>query len=62
LSGILFVLGSGIPWEMLPREMDRASDVTFWRRLRDWQAPGAWDRPHRKWLRRFRQADRIDWV
>src|SRR6266566_3249641 len=37
LSGILFVLRSGIPWEMLPQELRCGSGMTCWRRLRDWQ-------------------------
>ena len=61
LTGILFVLRSGIPWEMLPGEMGRGSGVTCWRRLRDWQEAGVWDRLHRELLRRLRGADRIDW-
>jgi len=28
LTGILFVLKSGIPWEMLPREMGSGSGMT----------------------------------
>lgn len=36
LTGILFVLKSGIPWEMLPAEMGCGSGMTCWRRLRDW--------------------------
>lgn len=43
LTGILFVLLTGIPWEMLPREMGSGSGVTCWRRLRDWQTAGVWD-------------------
>jgi transposase len=35
LSGIIFVLRSGILWRMLPKEMDFGSGVTCWRRLRD---------------------------
>ena len=61
LTGILFVLSSGIPWEMLPQEMGCGAGVTCWRRLRDWQAAGVWDRLHRVLLRRLHQADRIDW-
>jgi transposase len=34
LTGILFVLQSGIPWEMLPQEMGCGSGMTCWRRLR----------------------------
>jgi len=40
LTGIIVVLKSGIPWEMLPQEMGRGSGVTCWRRLRDWQEAG----------------------
>src|SRR5688500_2739025 len=47
LSGILFVLRSGIPWEMLPRELGYGSGMTCWRRLRDWQNRGVWKRIHR---------------
>ena len=61
LTGILFVLKSGIPWEMLPQEMGCGSGMTCWRRLRDWQAAGVWDRLHRELLNRLGAADRIDW-
>src|SRR5438105_1120661 len=40
LTGIIFVLRSGLPWEMLPQEMGCGSGVTCWRRLRDWQDAG----------------------
>jgi transposase len=61
LIGILFVLRTGIPWEMLPAEMGCGSGVTCWRRLRDWQAAGVWQRLHHELLRQLRDADRIDW-
>src|SRR5438128_2056140 len=46
LTGILFVLRSGIPWEMLPQELGCGSGMTCWRRLRDWQERGLWDLIH----------------
>jgi transposase len=46
LTGILFVLRSGIPWEMLPRELGCGSGMTCWRRLRDWQEAGIWQLIH----------------
>ncbi len=61
LTGIIFVLKSGIPWEMLPRELGCGSGMTCWRRLRDWQAAGVWDRLHRALLDRLGAADQIDW-
>ena len=61
LTGIIFVLKSGIPWEMLPQELGCGSGMTCWRRLRDWQAAGVWERLHRVLLDRLGAADRIDW-
>ena len=61
LTGILFVLKSGIPWEMLPQEMGCGSGSTCWRRLRDWQEAGVWEELHRALLDRLGEADRIDW-
>src|SRR5918997_332959 len=61
LAGIIFVLKSGIPWGMLPPELGRGSGMTCWRRLRDWQEAGVWDRRHRALLDRLGEADRIDW-
>ena len=61
LTGIIFVLKSGIPWEMLPLEMGCGSSVTCWRRLRDGQEAGVWDRLHQTLLDRLGAADRIDW-
>ena len=62
LTGILFILKSGIPWEMLPQELGCGSGVTCWRRLRDWTAAGVWHRLHRVLLDRLGEADRIDWA
>ena len=61
LTGILFVLRSGIPWEMLPQEMGCGSGMTCWRRLRDWQEAGVWRRVHQVLLDKLGQADQIDW-
>ncbi len=61
LTGILFVLMSGIPWEMLPKEMGCGSGMTCWRRLRLWQEAGVWDELHRVLLDRLRAADKINW-
>jgi len=61
LTGILFVLKSGIPWEMLPPEMGCGSGMTCWRRLREWQEAGVWQRLHELLLSKLRKADQIDW-
>jgi len=60
LRGILFVLKTGIAWEDLPQEMGCGSGMTCWRRLRDWQKAGVWDKIHRILLSQLRRADQID--
>ena len=61
LTGILFVLKTGIPWEYLPKELGAGSGMTCWRRLRDWQAAGVWQKIWHALLDELGQADAIDW-
>ncbi len=61
LTGIVFVLQSGIPWEMLPQELGCGSGMSCWRRLRDWQRAGVWKRLHHVLLQRLQDAGQIDW-
>ncbi len=61
LAGIIFVLKSGIPWKMLPKEMGCGSGVTCWRRLRDWQKAGVWRRLHRLLLDLLGKTIEVDW-
>ncbi|SOE27224.1 Transposase [Streptomyces sp. OK228] len=46
LCGILYVLHTGIQWEYLPQELGFGSGMTCWRRLRDWNEAGVWQRLH----------------
>ena len=61
LTGILFVLRTGIAWEYLPQELGCGSGMTCWRRLRDWQAQGVWQKVHQTLLNALGDADQIDW-
>lgn len=61
LTGILFVLKTGIPWEYLPKEMGCGSGMTCWRRLRDWQEAGVWETIRRVLLQRLEDTEQIDW-
>lgn len=61
LTGVLFVLKSGIPWEMLPQEMGCGSGMTCWRRLRDWHRAKVWQTLHEALLARLEAAHLIDW-
>lgn len=61
LTGIIFILKSGMAWELLPQEMGCGSGMTCWRRLRDWQQAGVWNRLHHALLQRLADADKLDW-
>ena len=61
LVGILFVLRTGIQWEMLPQEMGCGCGMTCWRRLRDWQAAGVWKKVWRTMLDALGASNRIEW-
>ena len=61
LTGILFVLRSGCPWEYLPEEMGCGCGMTCWRRLRDWHLAGVWEKVWRVLLDELGLADAIDW-
>lgn len=61
LTGILFVLKTGLPREYLPAEMGCGSGMSCWRRLRDWQQAGVWAALHRVLLERLEGAGQLDW-
>jgi transposase len=61
LTGILFVLKTGIQWEEIPKEMGCGSGMTCWRRLRDWQADGVWTALHEVLLDELGRKGAIDW-
>ena len=60
LTGILFVLATGIAWQRLPQELGYGSGMTCWRRLHEWQQAGVFQRLHQLILAKLRQADRLD--
>lgn len=60
LTGILFVLKTGIAWEDLPAEMNCGCGMTCWRRLRDWDAAGVWQRLHELLLAEMRAAGQLE--
>ena len=59
LTGILFVLKSGIAWEDFPQEMG-CCGMTLWNRLDEWRKAGVWPALHRLLLDKLRDADEID--
>jgi transposase len=61
LQGILFVLHTGIGWEHLPQELGFGCGMTAWRRLRDWQQAGVWEKLHELLLAELHAAERLEW-
>jgi len=61
LSGILFVLYTGTPWEFLPQELGFGSGMSCWRLLRDWHQAGAWQWLHESLLAELNAAEALDW-
>src|SRR5271154_3287060 len=59
LTGIIFVLKTGIPWEDFPHEMG-CCGMTLWNRLDEWRQAGVWDQLHRLVLNQLRAEKRID--
>ncbi len=59
-TGILFVLRSGIPWNMLPKEMGCGSGSACWRRLARWQRAGVWKKLHATLLAALRERGHLD--
>ena len=61
LSGILFVLHTGIQWEFLPQELGFGSGMTCWRRLEEWNRAGVWQQLHELLLAELQAAGKLDW-
>ncbi len=61
LTGILFVLKTGIPWEYLPQEMGCGCGMTCWRRLQEWNKAGVWQQMHEVLLACLNWAGELDW-
>ena len=60
LTGILFVLKTGIPWQALPAEAFGVSGSSCWRRFSEWTTAGVWPRLHRRLLNRLGKAGGVN--
>jgi transposase len=61
LTGILFVLKTGINWNDLPWELNCGSGSRCRRRLAEWHEAGVWAQLHALLLDELQGADQIDW-
>ena len=60
LTGIVFVLRTGIPWQALPTEMDCGSGSTCWRRFAAWTELEVWSKLHAMLLGQLGKAGAIN--
>src|SRR4051794_11454354 len=56
-NAIVFVLVTGVAWRFVPQKLG-CSGVTAWRRLRDWQQTGVWERLHQALVAKLRRRRR----
>jgi transposase len=61
LTGILFVLKTGINCEDVPAELGWGCGKTCKKDLKLWQQSGVWERLHHILLEALQEADQIDW-
>jgi len=61
LTGIVFVLKTGINWEDLPAELGWGCGKTCKNYLKEWQEAGIWQGLHHILLEELQEADKIDW-
>jgi transposase len=61
LTGILFVLKTGIAWDDLPAELGCGCGKTCRQHLRDWHQAGVWRQLHAVLLAELNGAGQIDW-
>ena len=60
LTGIVFVLRSGIAWNLLPQEMGCGSGTACWPRLVAWKMAEVWQRIHETLLAELRRRGQLD--
>jgi transposase len=60
LTGIVYVLRTGMPWRLVPAELGCGSGVTCWRRLREWTEAGVWPRIHHNLLGVLGRGGQLD--
>jgi transposase len=61
LTGILFVLKTGIAWDDLPAELGCGCGKTCRHYLQQWYQAGVWQQLHAVLLAELNEADQIDW-
>lgn len=60
LTGIIFVLRTGIPWREMPAELGCGSGMTCLRRLKRWHRNGVFQKLYEVLLAELHGADKLD--
>jgi transposase len=56
----MFVLHTGCRWRDLPLALGCGSGHTAWRRLREWQEAGVWEKLHQRVLEELSEEQILD--
>lgn len=60
LRALIFILRSGMAYNLLPGDVFGVSGVTAWRRLRDWTRAGCWEQLHHILLNALGRLGQVD--
>jgi transposase len=60
LTGLVFLLRTGLAWRFLPLEMGCGSPATVWRRQKEWADAGVWPAVHHRLLEALGEAGQVD--
>ena len=60
LTGIVLMLRTGMPWNMIPQELGGGVGSTCWRRFQEWTLAGVWSEVHKRLLRTLGHKGEID--
>ena len=60
LAGILWVMMAGEQWARLPKKY--GAYVTVWRRYREWEENGVWEKIWRKLLTTMSKREELEWT
>ena len=60
LTGIVYLLRTGMSWNLIPKELGCGVGSTCWRRLNAWTKAGVWPEVHRKLLSELAKQGRVD--
>lgn len=60
LNGVLWIVKTGSQWAQLPQKY--GAYVTVWRRYKEWEGSGLWERIWKTLLPMMERKEQLEWV